>query len=120
MPSTVSAHAVRNPGRQVQLSRRRAKGSSSAANETNALRNAQAKLRKAEYADAIDEAFAVREATAARIAERFDKDISKVRAALVSKSQYKATRKPTLRNAIVHQRTLDLHAEGMVNLFPDV
>ncbi|KAJ7825716.1 hypothetical protein B0H13DRAFT_1918526 [Mycena leptocephala] len=100
MPSTVSAHAVRNPA-----------VNSSAANETNALRNAQAKLRKAEYADAIDEAFAVREATAARIAERFDKDISKVRAALVSKSQYKATRKPTLRNAIVHQRTLDLHAE---------
>lgn len=120
MPSTVSAHAVRNPGRSVQLTRQRAKGSSSAANETNALKNAQAKLRKAEYTDAIDEAFAVREATAARIAVRFDKDISKVRAALISKSQYKATRKPTLRNAIVHQRALDLRSEGMFNLVPNI
>ncbi|KAJ7908155.1 hypothetical protein B0H13DRAFT_2331698 [Mycena leptocephala] len=120
MPSTVSAHAVRNPGRSVQLTRQRAKGSSSAANETNALKNAQAKLRKAEYTDAIDEAFAVREATAARIAVRFDKDISKVRAALISKSQYKATRKPTLRNAIVHQRALDLRSEGKSKLLHEL
>jgi hypothetical protein len=112
MPSTVSAHAIRNPGRRVQLSRRRLIGCSSAADNTTVLRNAQAKLRRAEYLDAIDKVFAACEEAVAEIAARFDKDINSVRAAVLSKSQYKATRKPSLRNALVHQRALDLHAEG--------
>jgi hypothetical protein len=114
MPSAVSAHAVRNPGRQVQLARRRSTGKrSSATKQTAALQKAQSKLRRAEFQDEIDAIFAHREEAVERIAAKYDKTQNVVRAALMSSSQYKATRAPTLRNAVVHQRSLDLHAEGV-------
>ncbi|KAJ7083027.1 hypothetical protein C8R44DRAFT_746328 [Mycena epipterygia] len=106
MPSAPSAHAIRNPGRQVQLSRRRP-GKSNAAKASDSLRLAQARGRKVDFHDAIDKEFSDRNAAVARIAQEFSKKESYVRGILCSISQFKSRRAPSLRNAVLHQRWLD-------------
>ncbi|KAF8190726.1 hypothetical protein K438DRAFT_1763168 [Mycena galopus ATCC 62051] len=110
MPSAPSAHAVRNPGRQVQLSRRRV-GKSNAARASDTLRLAQARGRKVDFHDAIDKEFSDRNASVARIAKEYSKKETYVRNILCSVSQFKTKRAPTLRNAVLHQRGLE-QAEG--------
>ena len=62
--------------------------------------------------DAIDAEFANRNAAIARIAKDFGKKETYVRGLLSCISQFKSRRKPSLRQAVLHQRWLD-QPEGM-------
>jgi hypothetical protein len=106
MPSAPSAHAIRNPGHQVQLSRRRT-GKSKAAKASDSLRLAASRGCKALFNEAIDQEFTDRKAAIVRIAKEFGKKETYVLSLLSSISQFKTKRAPSLRNAVLHQRWLD-------------
>ncbi|KAJ7027648.1 hypothetical protein C8F04DRAFT_1238015 [Mycena alexandri] len=106
-----SPHSTRNPGRQVQLSRRRP-GISRAHRASQALRLEGPRRKKRELEDEIDEEFSRRAKAIAQIALQFSKKIPYIRNILACVSQYKATKVPSLHHAVVHQRWLDLQAQG--------
>ncbi|KAJ7256858.1 hypothetical protein B0H12DRAFT_1232759 [Mycena haematopus] len=111
MPSAPSTHAVRHPLVRMQLSRRRLT-KSSAVRASDNLRLEQSRKRRVDFQEAIDEEFERRAALIAEIAQRYHKKPNFVRGILCSISQYKTTRAPTLRNAVVHERAKDYRAEG--------
>ncbi|KAJ7041675.1 hypothetical protein C8F04DRAFT_1176770 [Mycena alexandri] len=105
-PSAQSAHAACNPGRQVQLSRLRT-GKSRAVRASNDLRLASLRKRRNILNAAVDAEFLRCESALADIVRLSGKKASYVRSLLASTSQFKATRAPTLRNAVLHQRWFD-------------
>jgi hypothetical protein len=115
--SAASLHALRNPTRPAQESCPRKGNESGASKATKALEAAINKNKKIEYDLAIDEIFADRNQKIAELAARFNKDMNEVRATVCCVSRSKAHRKPTLRNGVAHQRSLDLQNQGMPRLF---
>ncbi|KAJ7022682.1 hypothetical protein C8F04DRAFT_1272390 [Mycena alexandri] len=105
-------HATRNPGRQVQLSRRRRPGMSKAHRATQALRLAGPRKKRREFEEEIDEEFTRRADALQRISTAHNKKLAYVRGILSRISQFKATRTPSLHHALVHQRSLDAQADG--------
>ncbi|KAJ7016147.1 hypothetical protein C8F04DRAFT_1282474 [Mycena alexandri] len=105
-PTAPSGHALRHLGHQVQLSRPRA-SKSKATRASDDLRLATVRKRKSLLNAAIDAEFLRREEAIAEIAESSNRKPQYVRSLLSSASQYKATRKPSLRNAVIHQRCID-------------
>ncbi|KAJ7315493.1 hypothetical protein DFH08DRAFT_971857 [Mycena albidolilacea] len=108
-----SAHALRNPTRPVQVSRPRKAGPSDASQATQALLTAQSKQRKIELFTEVDEFYTYRADKIADMALRFNKKEHEIRVLLCNTSQLKAHRKPSLRKAVLHQRSLDLQEEGI-------
>ncbi|KAJ7032246.1 hypothetical protein C8F04DRAFT_1176515 [Mycena alexandri] len=104
-------HATRNPGRQVQLSRRRP-GMSKAHRATQALKLAGPRKKRREFEEEIDEEFTRRADALQRILTAHNKKLAYVRGILSRISQFKATRTPSLHHALVHQRSLDAQADG--------
>jgi hypothetical protein len=111
-----SAHALRNPTRPVQVSRSRKAGPSDASKATQALLAAQSKQRKIELLTEVDDFYTYRTNKIADLAVRFNKKDHEIRALLCNTSQLKAQRKPSLRKAVLHQRSLDLQEEGVLFL----
>ncbi|KAJ7036309.1 hypothetical protein C8F04DRAFT_1258162 [Mycena alexandri] len=105
-PSATSGHSLRNPGRQVQLSHPRA-GKSKATRASDDLRLASLRKSRSLLNAAIDAEFLRREGALADIVKSSGKKAAYIRSLLGSASQFKATRAPTLRNAVVHQRCID-------------
>ncbi|KAJ7787121.1 hypothetical protein B0H14DRAFT_3581293 [Mycena olivaceomarginata] len=118
--STPSSHALRNPTRPAQQSRPRKGNESGASKATKALEAAITKNKKIEYELAIDEIFVERNKKIAELAARFNKDVSEVRATVCCVTQFKAQRKPTLRNGVAHQRSLDLQEQGITKPMPEL
>ncbi|KAF8137740.1 hypothetical protein K438DRAFT_1996768 [Mycena galopus ATCC 62051] len=112
-PTAPAPNTLRHPDRRVQISRKRRVGFSDSARVVHALKKAQAKARRIDFEDAIDCAFAERNKSIADIAKRYKKKESYVRRILCNTSQYKRRRRPTLRNAVIHQWWRDLQEEGM-------
>jgi hypothetical protein len=109
--TTPAAHATRNPGRAVQLSRSRHR-LSTAAKATKALTAAHNKEKKlAFYAD-IDKHFMEVTASIIEIAKKHGKKEKTVRAIVSSRTQFKAQRAPSLRNAIIHDMAAKAHVAG--------
>ncbi|KAJ7019159.1 hypothetical protein C8F04DRAFT_1324250 [Mycena alexandri] len=106
MARTTAAHALRNPGRRVQLSRPRT-SKSKAVRASDDLRLASSRRVRTEFNAAIDTEFTRRETVIMEIASMSNKKATYVRALLNSTSQFKAKRAPTLRNALLHQRWID-------------
>jgi hypothetical protein len=95
----------------VQLSRRR-QPVSRAAKATKALAAAQSKQKKlAFYAD-IDKHFLDVNTSIVDIAKKHGKKEKVVRAIVSSRSQFKAQRAPSLRNAIIHDMAVKAHADS--------
>ncbi|KAF8144520.1 hypothetical protein K438DRAFT_1782801 [Mycena galopus ATCC 62051] len=111
-PTALAPYTLRHPDRRVQLSRKCRVGVSDGARVVDALKKAQAKARRIDFEDAIDNAFAQRNQAIADIAKLYNRKESYVRSVLCNTSQYKRVRKPTLRNAVIHQRWRDLQGEG--------
>ncbi|KAF8209735.1 hypothetical protein K438DRAFT_2058594 [Mycena galopus ATCC 62051] len=103
---------LRHPDRRVQLSSKRRVGVSDGARVVDALKKAQAKARRIDFEDAIDNAFTERNKAITDIAKLYNRKESYVCSVLCNISQYKRVRKPTLRNAVIHQRWHDLQGEG--------
>ncbi|KAJ7808127.1 hypothetical protein B0H14DRAFT_3482641 [Mycena olivaceomarginata] len=111
--SAPSSHALCNPTRPAQESRPRKGNESGASKATKALEAAITKNKKIEYEAAIDEIFVERNKKIAELAARFNKDVSEVRATVCCVTQFKAGRKPTLRNSVAHQCSLALQEQGI-------
>ncbi|KAF8144408.1 hypothetical protein K438DRAFT_1782879 [Mycena galopus ATCC 62051] len=111
-PTAPALQTLCHPDRRVQLSRKRRVGVSDGARVADALKKAQAKARHINFEDTIDNAFAERNKAIADIAKLYNRKESYVRSVLCNISQYKRVRKPTLRNAVIHQRWRDLQGEG--------
>ncbi|KAJ7140735.1 hypothetical protein C8R44DRAFT_866432 [Mycena epipterygia] len=111
MAVTKSAHAFRNPGKKVQTSRKRV-GSSKASQATKALQTAERLRRKLKLEDALDAFFLYRNSETTRIAKENGRSETAIRAMLCNSSQFKATRAPNLRNAIIHDLSLKKKAAG--------
>ncbi|KAF7341886.1 hypothetical protein MSAN_02044200 [Mycena sanguinolenta] len=109
--SKPSAHATRNPGKRVQLSRRRL-GLSGAERVNAAIKTLESRQRKHDYEEAIDQFFLYRDVEISRIAKAHGKSERVVRNLLCHKTQYKTQRKKTLRNAILHDRALKAKESG--------
>ncbi|KAF7367669.1 hypothetical protein MSAN_00830600 [Mycena sanguinolenta] len=109
--SKPSAHATRNPGKRVQLSRRRL-GLSGAERVNAAIKMLESRQRKHDYEEAIDQFFLYRDTEISRIAKAHGKSERVVRNLLCHKTQYKTQRKKTLRNAILHDRALKAKESG--------
>ncbi|KAJ7818541.1 hypothetical protein B0H14DRAFT_3147814 [Mycena olivaceomarginata] len=118
--SAASSHALRNPTRPAQESRPRKGNESGASKATKALEAAINKNKKIEYDLAIDEIFVERNQKIAELAARFNKDVNEVRATVCCVSRSKAHRKPTLRNGVAHQRSLDLQNQGITKSMKDL
>ncbi|KAJ7807603.1 hypothetical protein B0H14DRAFT_3483088 [Mycena olivaceomarginata] len=108
-----SLHALRNPSRRVQLSRVRRVGASGASKATQTLLTAKAKKRKIDLNNEVDDFFAERNKKITKLAARYCKKESDIRALLCNTSQLKAHRRPNLRNGVLHQRALDLQERGI-------
>ncbi|KAF8132142.1 hypothetical protein K438DRAFT_1998698 [Mycena galopus ATCC 62051] len=109
--TTPAPYATRNPGKTAQKSRRRV-GPSDAGRVNNAIKKAESKQRREEFEDEIDAYFAFRDAEVSRIAKAFGKTDRLVRGLLCNKTQFKAERKPSLHNAIMHDRALKAKESG--------
>ncbi|KAJ7705957.1 hypothetical protein B0H16DRAFT_1482015 [Mycena metata] len=105
-PTAPSGHALRHLGRQVQLSRPRG-GKSKATRVSDDLRLVGLRKSKSELNAAIDAEFLRREEVIAEIVGSSKKKPAYIRSLLSCASQYKATRKPSLRNAVIHQRSIE-------------
>ncbi|KAJ7850842.1 hypothetical protein B0H13DRAFT_2360499 [Mycena leptocephala] len=77
------------------------------------LRLVQSRKKRIDFQDAIDTEFERCATSIASIAATYSKKPDFVRTILCSLSQFKNTRAPTLRNAVVHQRALDYQAKGI-------
>ncbi|KAJ7138736.1 hypothetical protein C8R43DRAFT_955214 [Mycena crocata] len=106
-----AAYATRNPGKAVQPSRKRAK-KGDAATGTAALDAAKRLQRKIKFDDAIDGFWDYRTAEITRIAKDCHKSESVVRSMLCSSSLWKPTRRPTLKNTVIHDRSVKAKDEG--------
>ncbi|KAJ7812741.1 hypothetical protein B0H14DRAFT_3478635 [Mycena olivaceomarginata] len=111
--SAPSSHALRNPTCPVQESRPRKGNDSGVSKATKALQAAITKDKKIEYDLTIDEIFVERNKKITELAARFNKDASEVHATMCCMTQYKVQRKPTLRNSVVHQCSLNLQERGI-------
>ncbi|KAF8179788.1 hypothetical protein K438DRAFT_1977150 [Mycena galopus ATCC 62051] len=111
---TPSLHALRHPNRPVQLSRNRRVGVSAAGKAESSLKRVYAKQRRIKFNERVDQFFAERDVLIAALAKEYGKKERNVRALLCNQTQYKAARRPSLRNAVVHQRWLDLQEDGIV------
>ncbi|KAJ7200509.1 hypothetical protein GGX14DRAFT_372090 [Mycena pura] len=114
-----ASFVTRNPGKPVQLSRKR-HGVSGAARATQALKKAESRRRKALYDDDLDAFFAYREDEIARIANAHGKSDKVVRKLLCHKTQFKTERALSLRNAINHDRALKAREAGMFLLLKEL
>ncbi|KAJ6533839.1 hypothetical protein B0H10DRAFT_2449501 [Mycena sp. CBHHK59/15] len=110
MVSARSAHAYRNPAKAVQPSRHR--GKSTASKETKALNAAERLRRRINFDVDLDTFYAFRSAEITRIAKAHSKKEDAVRKLLSNATQYKVTRRPNLRNAIIHDRSRKAKADG--------
>ncbi|KAJ6603101.1 hypothetical protein B0H10DRAFT_2229866 [Mycena sp. CBHHK59/15] len=109
MVLTKSAHALRNPGKRVQTSRKRS-SLSSAAKATKALQTAERKRRQMKLDDDVDTFYMYHNMEITRIAKDNGRSEKAVRAMLCNSSQFKATRAPNLRNAIIHDLSMKAKA----------
>ncbi|KAF8128821.1 hypothetical protein K438DRAFT_1789341 [Mycena galopus ATCC 62051] len=107
-PTAPALQTLHHPDQCVQLSCKRRVGVSDGARVADALKKAQAKARRIDFEDA----FAERNKAIANIAKLYNRKESYVRSVLCNISQYKRVHKPTLRNAVIHQRWRDLQGEG--------
>ncbi|KAJ6628302.1 hypothetical protein B0H10DRAFT_1940499 [Mycena sp. CBHHK59/15] len=111
MPSAPAPHTIRNPGKHVQLLRRRV-ALSGAAKASKTLQAAESRRRREAFDDTIDAFFAYRQSEISRITKEHGKSEKVVEGILCNKTQYKLTRAPSLRNAIIHDRALKAQAKG--------
>ncbi|KAJ7254115.1 hypothetical protein B0H12DRAFT_1233539 [Mycena haematopus] len=119
MPSDPSAHAARNPVFRVQLARRRV-GKSKATKASDNLRLEQSRKRRVGFQQAVDTEFDRRAQAIAMMSAEYNKKPNMVRGILNSISQYKTTRAPSLRNAVVHQRAVNYQAEGETKTLKEI
>ncbi|KAJ7159364.1 hypothetical protein C8R43DRAFT_1124574 [Mycena crocata] len=106
-----SAYATRNPGKPVQPSRKRGKGD--AADGTAALNAAERLRNKIKYEAAVDDFWEYRAAEITRIAKECHKSEKVVRAMICNSSLWKPTRRPGLKNAVVHDRSVKAKEAGV-------
>jgi hypothetical protein len=106
-----SAHALRNPTRPVQVSRPQKAGPSDASKATQVLLAAQIKQCKIEPATEVNKFDTYRTEKIADMALCFNKKEHEIRVLLCNTSQLKAHCKPSVRKAVLHQRSLDLQEE---------
>ncbi|KAJ7894415.1 hypothetical protein B0H14DRAFT_2559199 [Mycena olivaceomarginata] len=111
--SAPSSHVLCNPTCPAQESHPCKGNESGVSKATKALEAAITKNKKIEYELAIDEIFVERNKKIAELAARFNKDVSEVRATMCCVTQFKAGRKPTLRNGVAHQCSLNLQEQDM-------
>ncbi|KAF8178812.1 hypothetical protein K438DRAFT_1769270 [Mycena galopus ATCC 62051] len=109
---TPSLHVLRHPNRPVQLSRNCRVGVSAAGKAESSLKRVYAKQRCIKFNERVDQFFAERDVLIAALAKEYGKKERNVRALLCTQTQYKAARRPSLHNAVVHQRWLDLQEDG--------
>ncbi|KAJ7738553.1 hypothetical protein B0H14DRAFT_2638464 [Mycena olivaceomarginata] len=83
-------------------------------------RNHQKQKQKIECELAINKIFVERNKKIAELAAHFNKDMSEVRTTMYCVTQFKAQRKPTLRNSVAHQCSLDLQEQGITKPMPEL
>ncbi|KAJ7445934.1 hypothetical protein FB451DRAFT_1292519 [Mycena latifolia] len=122
MPAaTLSAHAVRNPGKSVIPVRVRPRTHvSEAAKASKELKAALAKDRKIALEDDVDAFFAFRASEVTRISTKHSVKEEMVRKMLCNTTQLKTTRGPNLRNAIIHDLALKTRAAGDTKVLTDL
>ncbi|KAJ7735516.1 hypothetical protein B0H16DRAFT_1467141 [Mycena metata] len=106
-PTAPSGHALRHLGRQVQLSRPHG-GKSKATRASDDLRLVGLQKSKSELNAAIDAEFLRREEVIAEIVGSSKRKPAYIHLLLSCAShQYKATRKPSLQNTVIHQCSIE-------------
>ncbi|KAJ6587573.1 hypothetical protein DFH09DRAFT_1274476 [Mycena vulgaris] len=117
MPSRVppgpSAHSIRNPGKAVIPSRKRA-SISDAAKASKALTAVMSKERDRRLLEDVDGFWAFRSAEISRMAEKHSVSEDKVRKLVCNTTRLKTKRAPNLRNALIHDMALKAKAAGDV------
>ncbi|KAF8217908.1 hypothetical protein K438DRAFT_1747160 [Mycena galopus ATCC 62051] len=113
-----AAHAMRNPAKRVQLSRRRA-GYSGGSKATRVLTAIENKVKKIAFNKDMDEFFADQDVRIREIATAHKKKIPTVKNLVFSRSQYKAARAPSLRNTIIHDLAVKAKVEGKTMILED-
>ncbi|KAJ7467012.1 hypothetical protein FB451DRAFT_1483998 [Mycena latifolia] len=109
--SAPSAHANRNPGKAVQPVRKR--GTLSAATKASkALTRADNKRRALLLEDDVDSYFLYRASEITRLATKHSVKEEAMCKLLCNVTQFKARRRPNLRNAIVHDLSLKVREAG--------
>ncbi|KAJ6596635.1 hypothetical protein B0H10DRAFT_2197107, partial [Mycena sp. CBHHK59/15] len=110
MVSARLAHAYHNPAKAVQPSHHR--GKSTASKETKALNAAERLWRRINFDVDLDVFYVFRSAEITWIAKAHSKKEDVVHKLLSNATQYKVTRRPNLRNAIIHDRSRKAKADS--------
>ncbi|KAJ7182986.1 hypothetical protein C8R43DRAFT_1116599 [Mycena crocata] len=103
--SGTSAHSNRT-ARATQLSRAPRPQKSDAAKQSAKLASAEAKVAQIELGVELDTYFAFRAGEISRLAKKYHRSQDYIRKLLTNATQYKTTRKPMLRNAVLHDMKL--------------
>ncbi|KAJ7685968.1 hypothetical protein B0H17DRAFT_1204518, partial [Mycena rosella] len=111
--SVPAAHAERNLGQPVQLSRRR-EGDSAATKASKALKKSERKAKHKQLEDELDNWFGHRDSEIMRVALALSMKPLAVRKLFCNTSRLKTRRAPSLRNAIIHDRALTAKRGGML------
>ncbi|KAJ6522109.1 hypothetical protein DFH09DRAFT_1424189 [Mycena vulgaris] len=110
-PSLPSAHSQRNPRKPIIPARRR-QTQSQASRASKELEAALRKERQMRLDDDIDAFYALRAQRITEIAQDHGKSEKAIRAIISNTTQYKASRAPNLRNAIIHDRAVKAKEAG--------
>ncbi|KAF8054770.1 hypothetical protein FPV67DRAFT_1681830 [Lyophyllum atratum] len=104
--------AQRNPLKDAQSAQKRAKKSFTQAEKiTRAARTATTKARTLAFNEDVAAFHALREETVEELAKKHSFKPAYVRKALTHASSFKATREPSLQNALVHHKMLEVNQD---------
>ena len=106
----ISSLASRNPTRDAIASRARPRDKlSDAANFTAAAKQKLNKENATELKLEVSEFFNGRSMEIDRLAKKYNKSVSHIKQLLNNESNYKNSREPSLRNALVHAKSLEIN-----------
>ncbi|KAJ7232806.1 hypothetical protein C8J57DRAFT_1578507 [Mycena rebaudengoi] len=113
MQSQATTHASRNPSKQVQETRGRKKGPlTDSQKATRAVAALARKLAQEALEDDLDKFYALRNKSILDMAAAHDRDPEYIKRLIMSESQYKTTRPMTMRNALMHDFSVEAKTAG--------
>ncbi|KAJ7232095.1 hypothetical protein C8J57DRAFT_1533258 [Mycena rebaudengoi] len=121
MSSQATMHVSQNPGKQIQETRGRKKGSlSDSQKATRAMAALKRKIQKAALNELLDQFHALRNKVIVDMARTHSYEVGYIKRLVMSESAIKTTRSMTIRNAVMHDITAQAHKEGKTLLLPEL
>ncbi|KAJ7132560.1 hypothetical protein C8R44DRAFT_731216 [Mycena epipterygia] len=117
-----TSHASRNPTKEVQEARGRKKGDplTPAQKATRDLKNRERIVNAENFAVDLDAFYAYRGKTTIELAAKYNRTPEYIKSLLINASQFKTSRSISLRNAIIHNISVNGRAEGKALKLPEL